>query len=416
MMRLIVYLNGKRVGALDEDDSGLLQFRYAPEWTGRSDAMPLSRSLPMQTEPFRGKHARPFFAGILPDEGPRQQIAVILGISERNDFAMLERIGGECAGAVSLLPEDAPPPTVGETHVRELSEKELEDIVGELPRRPLMAGREGLRLSLAGSQSKLPVLIRNAAIALPLGNTPSTHIIKPEPERFPGLVATEVLCMTLARAVGLNVPPVSSRPVGNKPCIVVQRYDRSIDANGSVTRVHQEDFCQALGFPPERKYQQEGGPLLRDCIGLLREWSTVAALDIRDFLDGLIFNVLIGNADAHGKNYSILYRKTERRLAPFYDMVCTLAWPELSKTPAMKIGKSDSIERITPAHWQKMAKESSVGWPMLRERIVDLCGKCIDGLRNKDVLGAANDPAMAERVAGIIQERAASLLRGLSKD
>ncbi|NUN93509.1 MAG: HipA N-terminal domain-containing protein [Verrucomicrobiae bacterium] len=151
MKRLIVYLNGERVGALDEDESGLLDFRYAPEWTGRSDAMPLSRSLPLQSEPFRGKHARPFFAGILPDEGPRQQIAAILGISERNDFAMLERIGGECAGAVSLLPEDAPAPILGETHVRELSERELEDIVAELPRRPLMAGREGLRLSLAGS-------------------------------------------------------------------------------------------------------------------------------------------------------------------------------------------------------------------------------------------------------------------------
>jgi serine/threonine-protein kinase HipA len=414
MKRLIVYLNGERVGALDEDDSGLLEFRYAPEWTGRSDAVPLSRSLPLQSEPFRGKHARPFFAGILPDAGPRQQIAAILGISERNDFAMLERIGGECAGAVSLLPEDAPAPTVGEARVRELSERELEDIVAELPRRPLMAGREGLRLSLAGSQSKLPVLVRDAHIALPLGNTPSTHIIKPEPERFPGLVTTEVLCMTLARAVGLNVPPVSIRPVGDKPCIVVQRYDRTIGADGSVTRVHQEDFCQALGFPPERKYQQEGGPLLRDCIGLLREWSTVAALDIRDFLDGLIFNVLIGNADAHGKNYSILYRRTERRLAPLYDLVCTLAWPELSKTPAMKIGKSDSIETITPAHWRKTAQESRVGWPMLRERITDLCGKAIEGLRNKDVLAANNDPTMAERVASIIRERAASLLHGLT--
>ena len=413
MKRLIVYLNGERAGILDEDDSGLLEFRYAPEWTGRLDAIPLSRSLPLQDEPFRGKHARPFFAGILPDEGPRQQIAAILGISERNDFAMLERIGGECAGAVSLLPEDAPPPPVGETRVRELNEKELGNIVAELPRRPLMAGRDGLRLSLAGSQSKLPVLIWDAAIALPLCNTPSTHIIKPEPERFPGLVANEVLCMTLAGAVGLNVPPVSIRPVGNKPCIVVQRYDRSIGADRSVTRVHQEDFCQALGFPPERKYQQEGGPLLRDCIDLLREWSTIAALDIRDFLDGLIFNVLIGNADAHAKNYSIFYRGTERRLAPFYDLVCTLAWPELSKTPAMKIGKSDSIERITPAHWQKMAQESRVGWPMLRERIADLCGKVVDGLQNKDLLAATNDLTMAERVAGIIQDRAASLLQSL---
>jgi serine/threonine-protein kinase HipA len=414
MKRLLVYLNGKQVGTLDEDDSGLLEFRYASEWTGRADAMPLSRSLPLQSEPFRGKHARSFFAGILPDEGPRQQIAAILGISERNDFAMLERIGGECAGAVSLLPEDAPPPNMSETRVRELSEKDLEDIVAELPRRPLMAGRDGLRLSLAGSQSKLPVLIRDATIALPLGNTPSTHIIKPEPGRFPGLVTTEILCMKLAQTVGLNVPPVTLRQVGNTPCIVVQRYDRTIGADGSVTRVHQEDFCQAMGFPPGRKYQQEGGPLLRDCIGLLREWSTVAALDIRDFLDGLIFNVLIGNADAHGKNYSLLYRGTERRLAPFYDLVCTLAWPELSKIPAMKIGKSDSIETITPVHWQKMTEESRVGWPMLRERIVDLCAKAIEGLRNEDVPGASRDPAMAERVAGLIQARAQSLLQSLT--
>ncbi len=415
MKRLTVYLNGQRVGTLDEDDSGLLEFRYVPEWMGRPDAMPLSRSLPLQNESFHGKHARPFFAGILPDEGPRQQIAAVLGISQRNDFAMLEHIGGECAGAVSLLPQDAPPPTVGESRVRELSEKELEEIVAELPRRPLLAGREGMRLSLAGAQSKLPVLMRDAAIALPLGNTPSTHIIKPEPDRFPGLVAVEVLCMTLAQAVGLNVPAVSVRSVGDKPCIVVQRYDRAAGADGLVTRVHQEDFCQALGFPPERKYQQEGGPLLRDCIGLLREWSTVAALDIRDFLDGLIFNVLIGNADAHGKNYSILYRKGDRRLAPLYDLVCTLAWRELSKTPAMKIGRSDSIEKITPAHWQKMAQEVRVGWPMLRERIALLCGKVLDGLRNESVLSAPTDAATTQRVANIINKRASWLLESLSQ-
>jgi serine/threonine-protein kinase HipA len=138
-------------------------------------------------------------------------------------------------------------------------------------------------------------------------------------------------------------------------------------------------------------------------------WSSA----IRDFLDGLIFNVLIGNADAHGKNYSILYREAERRLAPLYDLVCTLAWPELSKTPAMKIGKSDSIDTILPVHWREMAQECRVGWPMLRERIEDLCGKTIAGLRQDDVLSAPNDAAMAKRVAGIIQERAASLLQGL---
>jgi serine/threonine-protein kinase HipA len=413
MRRLLVYLHGEPVGTLDQDDSGLLEFRYAPEWLGRPDAAPLSRSLPLESEAFRGKQARPFFAGLLPDEGPRGRIAAILGISERNDFAMLERIGGECAGAVSLLPEGVPPPAASESRTRELDEKELQEIIAELPRRPLMAGREGVRLSLAGSQDKLPVVLRGSRFGLPLGNTPSTHIIKPEPERFPGLVANEVVCMTLAKAVGLNVPGVEARAIGGKACIVVQRYDRTVSAEGTVTRIHQEDFCQALGLPPERKYQQEGGPLLRDCVAMLREWSTVPVLDIRDFLDGLILSVLIGNADAHAKNYSLLYRGGERRLAPFYDLVCTLAWPELSRTPAMKIGRSDSIETITPGHWKKMTEETRLGWPMVRERLADLCRKTVSASRDPGLRSAANDEAAADRVAGIVEERASSLLRSL---
>ena len=415
MKQLIVYLNREPVGTLDQDDSGLLGFCYAPEWLNRPDAAPLSRSLPLQSEPFQGKHARPFFAGILPDEGPRQQIAAILGISERNDFAMLERIGGECAGAVSLLPEGVPPPALGEKCMRELSEKELQDVIGELPRRPLMAGREGLRLSLAGSQSKLPVVILQSTIALPLGNTPSTHIIKPEPERFPGLVSTEILCMTLAKAVGLNVPPVSARLVGNKPCIVVQRYDRTINQNGEVARVHQEDFCQALGFPPERKYQQEGGPLLRDCIDLLREWSTIAVLDIRDFLDGLIFNVLIGNADAHGKNFSLVYAGGARRLAPFYDLVSTLAWPELSRKLAMKIGGCVSVNAFALGDWKKMAKETGLGWPMIRERMAETCHAILTARDPVQAQTKAYPGGMVQQLHKSMGDRSARMLAELTK-
>ena len=411
MRRLIVYVNGDPVGTLDQDDSGLLGFRYGPHWLNRPDAAPLSRSLPLQREAFQGKHARAFFAGLLPEEGPRRQIASVLGISEHNDFAMLERIGGECAGAVSLLPEGESPPAAGEVRMRELNEKELQEIIAELPRRPLMAGQEGVRLSLAGSQDKLAVVMHGPRIALPLGNTPSTHIIKPEPQHFPGLVANEVLCMTLAKAAGLSVPLVAVRLVGHRPCIVVQRYDRAITPDGMITRVHQEDFCQALGLPPERKYQQEGGPLLRDCIAMLREWSTAPVLDIRDFLDGLIFNVLIGNADAHGKNYSLLYRGGERRLAPFYDLVCTLAWPELSKTPAMKIGQGDCIETITPADWKKMTEETRLGWPMVRERMAELCQKTVDALRDPGVRRASDDSTTVDRVASIIEARASALLQ-----
>jgi serine/threonine-protein kinase HipA len=413
MRRLLVYLAGEPVGNLEQDDSGLLEFRYRQDWLDRAGASALSRSLPLQEAAFRGKYARAFFAGILPEEDPRKRIAAILGVSERNDFALLEQIGGECAGAVSLLPEGVAPPAAGETRLRELSDGELQKIVTELPDRPLLAGEDGLRLSLAGAQDKLPVVLRDGRVALPLGNTPSTHIIKPEPLRFPGLVANEFFCMTLAKAVGLKVSAVDRRTVGDKPCLIVQRYDRTVGADGAVTRLHQEDFCQALGFPPEHKYQQEGGPLLRDCLALLREWSTTPVLDIRDFLDGQIFNVLIGNADAHGKNYSMLYSGGQRRLAPFYDLVCTLAWPELSKRPAMKIGGDASLDVFTAAPWQKMAQESRLGWPLIRERMEALCRKILETLQDPAMRGAVNSD-MEARIAALAQDRASAMLRHLT--
>ncbi|MDP8246797.1 MAG: type II toxin-antitoxin system HipA family toxin [Candidatus Tritonobacter lacicola] len=415
MKRLTVYLNGKRVGSLEQDESGLMQFCYDEVWLIQPNAMPLSRSLPLQSEVFRGKKARPFFAGILPDEDPRKKVAAILGISERNDFAMLERIGGECAGAVSLLPEGTAPPYPEDTRMRELSEIELQDVVAELPRRPLMVGKEGVRLSLAGAQDKLPVVVHDAKICLPLGDTPSSHILKPEPDRFPGLVANEILCMKLASAVGLNVPPVEYRLVGEKACILIRRYDRLIGTDGTITRLHQEDFCQALGFPPERKYQEEGGPLLRDCISLLREWSTAPVVDIRDFIDALIFNVVIGNADAHGKNYSILYRGGERRLSPFYDLVCTLAWPELSKNLAMKIGGSKSLDTLTIDNWEKMAQETRLGWPMIRERISELCQIILEELAAVGTPFEKGDAAMTEQLQKTIADRALSMLEWTSE-
>ena len=410
MRRLVVYLAGEPVGDLEQDDSGLLEFRYRRDWLDRAGASALSRSLPLQSDAFRGKFARAFFAGVLPEEEPRKRIAALLGVSERNDFALLEQIGGECAGAVSLLPEGVEPPAAGKTRLRDLSDDELQRIVTELPDRPLLAGEDGLRLSLAGAQDKLPVVVRGGRVALSLGNTPSTHIIKPEPLRFPGLVANEFFCMTLAKAMGLKVSAVEKRNVGDKPCLIVQRYDRTVGADGIVTRLHQEDFCQALGFPPERKYQQEGGPLLRECIALLREWSTTPVLDIRDFLDGQIFNVLIGNADAHGKNYSMLYQGGQRRLAPFYDLVCTLAWPELSKTPAMKIGGYGSLDVFTPDPWKKMAQEARLGWPMIRERIGVLSRQIIETLQGPSMRGAANGDREAH-VAALAQQRASAMLQ-----
>jgi len=416
MSTLIVYLNAERVGSLDQDDSGLLQFSYDQAWIEKPGAIPLSRSLPLRSEVFIGKKARPFFAGILPEEEPRKQIAKILGISDTNDFAMLAKIGGECAGAVSLFAEGAAPTVPKSATRRELTEPEIRQIVAELPRRPLMVGRSGLRLSLAGAQDKLPVIVHGDGLCLPLGDTPSTHILKPEPDRFPGLVANEIFCMTLARAVGLNVPTTEYRLVGEKPCILVRRYDRKTDENGSWIRIHQEDFCQAMGFPPERKYQTEGGPMLRDCISLLREWSTAPVLDIPAFINGLIFNVLIGNADAHGKNYSLLYSGGERRLSPFYDLVSTLTWSELSKTLAMKIGGCESVNAFTIGDWKKMANKAGLGWPMIRERMAETSHAILNELDTVQMQTREFTGEMAKKLHEITGDRSARMLQALAKN
>jgi len=389
MKRLIVYLNAERVGVLTDDDEP--GFTYDAGWLAGTTALPLSRQLPLRGEAFVGRAVQVFFAGLLPEAEPRERIAAILGISETNDFAMLERIGGECAGAVSLLPEDMPQPPPGNRKLRWLDDGELAAIIEELPQRPLMAGEAGLRLSLAGAQIKLPVVLATdeptdvIRVALPLDGTPSTHIIKPEPPRFPGLAANEAWCMSLASNIGLRAAEAHTVTIGNTPCLIVKRYDRQASPGGEVLRVHQEDFCQALGFPPSRKYQQEGGPSLRECFGLLRDWSSAPVLDIRDFLDGVIFATLTGNADAHAKNFSILYADGKRRITPLYDQVCTLAWPELSKSLSMKIGNAASLAEVSPEHFKQLSIEAKLSWPMLRERLTDLCQKTVDAIRSVEI-------------------------------
>jgi serine/threonine-protein kinase HipA len=411
MNRLIVLLHGKPVGVLDADGQRLV-FRYDEAWLSDGDALPLSRQLPLQAESFEGQRVNAFFGGLLPEAESRDQIARKLGISTNNDFAMLERIGGECAGAIALVPQEALGRTPADSGVRWLSEGEVIEIMGRLPHQPLLAGEQGLRLSLAGAQVKLPVVIDSAScgamrLALPLGDTPSTHIIKPEPLRFPGLAENEAWCMALARRIGLDAAEAWAERIGNVPCLITKRYDRVQGASGEiVSRLHQEDFCQALGYPSSRKYQQEGGPSLRECFQMIREWSTTPVLEIRHMLDAVIFAAVTGNADAHGKNHSFLYAQVTRRMAPLYDQVCTLAWPELSTTLSMKIGSASTLAEVSPEHFKQLCGIAKLGWPMARERIKTLCRQILDATRETQALPRLREGTVRE----IVTKRAERML------
>ena len=373
--QLDVFWERRQVGRYCRLADGSECFAYDSDYLERNDAMPISHSLPLRSEPYGKRQLRPFFAGLLPEESQRERIASYLGLAASDDFSMLAAIGGECAGALSIVPHGTAMGDSRESCVP-CDEGRLADIVKTLPYRPMMAGEKGLRLSLAGAQSKLPVVFKDGRFFLPENGMPSTHILKPELSQwFAGIVHNEHCCMTLARAVGVPAAETRIVEVGGIPCLVVTRYDRSTDpATGKTRRIHQEDFCQALGRPPEQKYQSEGGPLAREIVHLIRSgWSTRPAVDLLAFVDLVAFSVIIGNADAHGKNYSMLYAGGERRLAPGYDLVSTVCWPALSATPAMKIGGSDSINSILSGHWRKFADEIGIGPTALRTRVRELC-------------------------------------------
>ena len=368
---LDVYLRRNFVGQLIQDENGQLAFLYAGGWLNNPNAVPLSHSLPLRKEKFNRNECRGFFAGVLPDESKREIIAKNLGISARNDFAMLERNGGECAGAVTFVPAGQKLPERNDRY-RLLSSEKLAEILKMLPRRPLMAGEDGIRLSLAGAQDKIVVHVHDQQISLPLGGAPSTHILKPAIEHFEGVVFNEALCMKLAHAIGLQTAKAEVGRVENIDYLLIERYDRSVlkDPGGAenLEREHQEDFCQALGIIPENKYQNEGGPSLKQCFDLLRGLSSAPVIDLQHLLDAVIFNFLIGNHDAHGKNFSLLYG-SQKRLAPLYDVLSTAYYPDLSKKMAMKIGGEYASEKVGPKNFDQLANEAGLAKPMVKRRV-----------------------------------------------
>jgi serine/threonine-protein kinase HipA len=392
-----------------------MHFDYTEDWLNKPGSIPLSQSLPLKKESFKGKECRAFFAGILPEESKREIIARNLGISARNDYAMLERIGGECAGAVTFIPAGGALPERNYGY-RKLSEKELVAILRELPARPLLAGNEKIRLSLAGAQDKVALRIEDGEVSVPLGGAPSTHILKPAVERFEGVVFNEALCMKLAAATGLPAADTKTRTVDGVNFLLVTRYDRyhrqSPGTEAVLERLHQEDFCQALGIVSEFKYQKEGGPSLKQCFALLRDVSSAPVIDLARLLDAVIYNYLVGNNDAHGKNFSLLYRKQENgnqeiRLAPLFDIVCTVYYPELSRNMAMKIGREYLSERIMPRDFEQLAEEAGLGKALVRRRVPELAATVIDALAKIEIAHPT-----AEMVATLIRQRCEKTLSG----
>lgn len=404
---LDIWWDGRLVGRLTRPRPGSLEFAYEDDWLRDDRAPALSASLPRRAERYRRRECRPFFAGLLPEESQRDRVARALGVSSLNDFALLDRLGGDVAGALQLLPSGERPaePDSGpdsdsdsDDSPQPFDDAALIDVLDKLPRRPLLAGDEGLRLSLAGAQSKLPVVMVGDAIALPAPGQPTTHILKPAILDFPHTTENEAFAMRLARAVGLAVASVEPRRVRDRTFLLVERYDRSAGPDGRVRRVHQEDFCQALAIPPEAKYAGEGGPGLKDGFDLLRRVARRPAVDVLRLLDAVIFNLIVGNADAHGKNFSLLYDAAGPRLAPLYDLVMTAAYPELSPALAMPIGGGAGLTEMDARRWAAFAKEATLGLPLIRRRVAEIGDSVIR--RAQEVARELTMPGLSAEVLG----------------
>jgi len=256
------------------------------------------------------------------------------------------------------------------------------------------------------------VLGADGQIGLTKGRTPSTHILKTPIAGHDGTIANEALCLAIGRKLGIATVDASPRRSAGREFLLVERYDR--EHKDAVRRLHQEDFCQALGIPARRKYQNEGGPGLEDCFALLREAVAVPARDALELLDTFVLSFLIGNNDAHGKNHSLLYLpdSSKATLAPAYDLLSTVVYPGLSRKMAMSIGGEYRPDYVRPRHLNELLERAVLGPAAARRRIRALADTAPSAAHQAHVSLTAEGwsaPVLA-RIVETVEERAARML------
>ena len=367
MERLDVYLCDRLVGALERSDAGLT-FRYLPEYLSGVSPAVVSSTLPLSDAVYEERDVMAFFSNLLPDESVRQRIAEILKLTPEDTFGLLKMIGGDCAGAIAFWEPGRRPHRPDRPVYRELSETEADAILRNLGSRPLGIADDFRGISGAGAQDKLIACLKDGHIALPLRGTPSTHIFKPGIERFPESVYNEHFCMQLSRRCGFDTADCEILRLAGADYYVTRRYDRETTEDGVVRRLHQEDFCQLLRCRPEIKYQDQGGPSIVECATLLRQMRFPGA-DILSFVDRVVFNFIIGNGDAHGKNFSVLYHGNVPRLAPQYDLICTAVYPKIARKMAMKLDGKFEFRWVTPGKFVRTFERAGIGEKVVRDSI-----------------------------------------------
>ena len=381
---LHAYFNGKPIGVIRWNrDKDLLEFAYEENWRSSANSFPLSLSMPLEAATHGHKEVEAYIWGLLPDNNALlASWGQRFGVSPRNPFRLLSRVGEDCAGAAQFIQPARLDHVIGDSEgdVQWLSDDDLAERMSELLTDQSLArhAADTGQFSLAGAQAKTALYRdpKGARWGVPSGRIPTTHIFKPATDSFDGHAENEHFCMRLAAEIGMPVAKSELMNLGKVTVFVTQRYDRIL-RNGNYGRIHQEDTCQSLARLPQIKYQNEGGPSALEITNLLRASSSRHEDDIRRFTDALIFNWIISGTDGHAKNYSILLAASGQvRLAPLYDVASTLPYPRQidphKARLAMKIGGKYKVKEIGWYSWSKQAQAMLLKPENLRERILEL--------------------------------------------
>ncbi len=398
MASLPVYFEQRLVGTIDVDKSGP-GFTYNAEWVALRGAFPISTSMPLKLERIGADIFLPWAANLLPENEQLRTLGQLLGMARSDVIGLLSAIGGDTAGALSI----GQPGRTSSVQWRPVgTPDELENIIEDLPNKPFLVGEEGVSMSLAGAQTKLAVAVdESGRICIPMNGSPSTHILKPDSPRLPGGVQNEAFCLTLARRMRIPTPNLSTGLAGERTYLMVKRYDRT-DVGGRWRRLHQEDFCQALGVPPSAKYEsnQTGirGPGLKDMFEVTRRY--MAPTDIVRLLDMVVVNALTCNTDAHAKNFSIMVRAGGATLAPMYDAMCGEVWGNVTKNFAQNIGGKTRGDELKGRDWQRFARDCGLN----PRQIIDRVGALAKSALAETQAAAAEVAAMPAGPHGILDE------------
>jgi serine/threonine-protein kinase HipA len=385
---LRVYQNNRLVGQLLKEPNGAIEFRYDSTWLARETAFPVSLSLPLREDAWRGEPVAAVFENLLPDsETLRKRVANKVGAAGYDTYSLLAAIGRDCVGALQFMARDSEEPDDGAAISGEpLDHEAIEALLSNLSQAPLGLSRDDdFRISVAGAQEKTALLRVDGQWYKPHGTTPTTHLLKTPIGRLPnGLdlsdsVENEYYCLKLLGLLGLPVNRAEIMIFGQTRALVVERFDR-VWSNGRLIRLPQEDCCQALSVPPARKYQSDGGPGLLQIADLLKG-SDTPAVDHRTLFQAQLVFWLIGATDGHAKNFSIFLHPGGRyALTPLYDVLT--AQPSLDARRiqrkhmklAMSVGDNRHyrIDEILPRHFFQTGEKAGLSKSLIRTAIEDI--------------------------------------------